>query len=285
MKKNIKSGLGKRKSNFNKNDVKIRDKGRATKVREKIVENVEEDDDYKILVGRNAVLEAIKSGKNIDTIYVASGKREGSLITIVSKAKEKNILIKEVDAKKLITMSGDLRHQGVIAYSSPYVYYDIADLLQDERKPLILILDQIEDPHNFGAIIRSAEAFGVTGIIIPKRRTASVTRTVSRSSAGAVEHIKIARVNNLNQAIDELKEKGIWVFGADMNGESITGIKDFDMPIAIVIGNEGRGISKGIKENCDKIISIPMSGKINSLNASVAAATIIYDISSKRNII
>jgi len=241
---------------------------------------IEERED--IIIGRNAVIEALKGERTIETLYIANSKLEGSINTIVGIAKEKRIIIKEVDKRKLDSMCDGATHQGVIAKVTPYKYSEVSDILAlaEERgeSPFIVILDEVEDPHNLGSIVRTAELFGVHGIIIPKRRSASVSATVYKSSVGAIEHVKIAKVTNLNATIEDLKEKGIWVYGADIRAEEYSYQVDFGGPCAIIIGNEGRGISKLTVQKCDKLIKIPMVGKINSLNASVAGGIIMYEV-------
>lgn len=241
---------------------------------------IEERED--IVIGRNAVIEALRGERTIETLYISNSKLEGSIKTIVGLAKENKILIKEVDKRKLDSMCGGEVHQGVIAKVTPYKYSEVSDILDLAEKrgeaPFIVILDEVEDPHNLGSIVRTAELFGVHGIILPKRRSASVSTTVYKSSVGAIEHVKIAKVTNLNSTIEELKEKGIWIYGADIRAEEYSYQVDFGGPCAVIIGNEGRGISKLTVEKCDKLIKIPMVGKINSLNASVAGGIIMYEV-------
>ena len=243
-----------------------------------VIEAIRED----IIEGRNAVIEALKSDRTIEQIFVAEGDTKGSINVVLGLAKEKRIVVKEVDRRKLDQMSETGAHQGVIAMVTPYNYFDINDILNEAEtrgeKPFIIILDEIEDPHNFGSIIRSAEVCGAHGIIIPKRRNVGVTPTVYKSAAGAVEHMKIAKVSNINSVIDVLKEKGIWIYGADMAGEGYCFDTELSGAVALVIGSEGKGISKLTKEKCDLLIKIPMVGKINSLNASVAGGIIMYEI-------
>jgi len=241
---------------------------------------VEERDD--IVIGRNSVIETLKGDRTIETLYISNNKLEGSISIIIGLAKEKRVLIKEVDKRKLDLMCDGAVHQGVIAKVTPYKYSEVSDILAlaEERgePPFIVILDEVEDPHNLGSIVRTAELFGVHGIIIPKRRSASVSSTVYKSSVGAIEHVKIAKVTNLNATIEELKLKGIWVYGADIRAEEYSYQVDFSGPCAVIIGNEGRGISKLTVQKCDKLIKIPMVGKINSLNASVAGGIVMYEV-------
>ena len=231
--------------------------------------------------GRNAVLELLQSGKDINKIYVQNGEMHGSIHKILAIAKEKKIIVVKVDKQKLNEMSQTENNQGVIAVVPPYEYCEVEDILEEAKKkeesPFIVILDGIEDVHNLGSIIRTAETAGVHGIIIPKRRSALVNSTVKKTSAGAVEHMKIARVNNLNETIKYLKEQGIWVCGTDMQTKTYYYEQDLTGPIAIVIGSEGFGMSRLVKENCDFIVKIPMKGKITSLNAAVSAGIVIYE--------
>ncbi len=235
-----------------------------------------------LIIGRNAVSEVLKGNGTIEALYISNNRSEGSIKAIIGMAKEKGILIKEVDKRKLDSMCGGEVHQGVIAKVTPFKYSDVSDILdlakEKNEDPFIIILDEIEDPHNLGSIARTAELFGAHGIIIPKRKSVSVNSTVYKSSVGAVEHMKIAKVTNINNTIDELKKNGIWVYGTDIRAKEYSYEADFSGPCAIVIGNEGKGMSKLTIEKCDKLIKIPMVGKINSLNASVAGGIIMYEI-------
>ena len=236
--------------------------------------------------GRNSVLELLETGRDINKILVAKGEKHGSINKIIAMAKERKILMVEVEKNKLNQMAQTPNHQGVIAIVPPFNYCEVEDILelakQRNEMPFILILDGIEDPHNLGSIIRTAETAGVHGIIIPKRRAASVNSTVSKVSAGAVEHMKIARVNNINETIRFLKEQGVWICGTDMDTETTYTKQDYKMPLAIVIGSEGFGMSRLVKENCDFLVKIPMKGKITSLNASVSAGIIMYEAVRQR---
>lgn len=239
------------------------------------------------VVGRNPVLETLKSDKEIEKIYVVKGELKGSINKIIGMAKDRNIIVQYVDKKKLDQISQGSSHQGVAALVAPYVYYSVDDILQKAEEldtpPFILILDGIEDPHNLGSIIRTAECSGVHGIIIPKRRSAHVTETVYKSSAGAVEHMLIAKVNNISDTIDMLKEKGLWIYGADMGGKDYYFNVDLTGAVAIVIGSEGKGVSRLVKEKCDFLLSIPMVGKISSLNVSNAASILMYEVVRQRH--
>lgn len=238
--------------------------------------------DSNYIVGRNPILEALKSEREIEKIFVSKGELKGSINKIIGMAKDKKIPIQYVDRNKLDSISEGTPHQGVAAIVTSYKYCSVDDILDKAKKigedPFIVILDEIEDPHNLGSIIRTAECGGVHGIIIPKRRSASVTQTVVKASAGAVEHMLISKVNNITKTILELKEKGLWIYGADMAGEEYYFEKDFKGPKALVVGSEGKGITRLVKENCDFLVKIPMLGKISSLNASNAASILIYEV-------
>ncbi len=236
--------------------------------------------------GRNAVLELLETGKDINKILVAKGEKHGSILKILALAKEHKVITAEVERNKLNEMAQTPNHQGVIAIVPPYDYCEVEDILKEaearQENPFILILDGIEDPHNLGSIIRSAETAGVHGIIIPKRRAASVNSTVNKVSAGAVQHMKIARVNNITDTIRELKDKGLWIYGTDMEAPEYYYQEDWKGPIAIVIGSEGFGMSRLVKENCDFLVKIPMKGKITSLNAAVSTGIVIYEAVKQR---
>ena len=236
--------------------------------------------------GRNAVLELLESDRDINKIFISDGEKHGSINKIIALAKEKKVIINEVSKTKLNQMSQTENNQGVIAIVPPFNYCEIDDILDlaknRNEKPFILILDGIEDPHNLGSIIRTAETAGVHGIIIPKRRAANVNSTVAKVSAGAVEYMKIARVNNINDAINTLKENDIWICGTDMNTDKYYYDEDFTGGIGIVIGSEGYGMSRLVKENCDFLVKIPMKGKITSLNASVSAGIVMYEVVKQR---
>ncbi len=239
-----------------------------------------------IICGRNPVLEAVRSGREIDRLLVAHGVSGGSISAIIAKCSARGILIKEISPQKLDYYCGGANHQGVAVMFASQEYSTVDEILtsanEKNEMPFIIICDEIEDPHNLGAIIRTAEACGVHGIIIPKRRSASLNATVAKTAAGALEYMKVARVTNISNTIDELKEKGVWVFGADMDGQDYTTL-NYDSPCAIVIGNEGKGIGTLVAKKCDGIISLPMHGKINSLNASVAAGVLMYEVARKRH--
>jgi len=237
--------------------------------------------------GRNAVLEVLESGRDINKIWVSKGEKHGSILKILKLAKEKRIVVVETEKQTLAKMAQTPNYQGVIAFVPPFDYCEVEDILEvaQERKepPFILILDGIEDPHNLGSIIRTAETAGVHGIIIPKRRAASVNSTVSKVAAGAVEHMKIARVNNIKDTILFLKEQGVWIYGTDMHTDTYYYQEDFKGSVALVIGSEGFGMGRLVKENCDFLVKIPMKGKITSLNASVSAGIVMYEVVKQRN--
>ena len=241
--------------------------------------------DENILFGRNSVLEVLKSGRDIEKILVQKGQMEGSIKKIMGDAKQRGIVVQEVEKTKLDEMCNMEKHQGVVAYVSAHKYVEIDEILNDAKSkgedPFILILENIQDPHNLGAIIRSAHNAGVHGIIISKRRAVGLTSTVTKASAGAIEYTKVAKVSNIAQTIEELKAKGIWVACADMDGEIIY-TDNLRGPIGIVIGSEGEGVSKLVKSKCDFVVRIPMYGKVTSLNASVAASILAYEVVRQR---
>lgn len=243
-------------------------------------------DDDNIIIGRNSVLELLNSNREIDRILVEKGNKTGSMSAIIAKAGQKKVPVKYVVAEKLNSICPGANHQGVIAYTAMQEYCSINDLIQHaaekNESPFIIICDGIEDPYNLGAIIRTAECCGAHGIIIPKRRSVGINYAVSKSACGALEHMKIARVSNITAAINELKENGVWVYGADMDGEPYDKV-DFSGPVALVVGGEGKGISRIVNENCDVVLSLPMKGRITSLNASVAAGIFMYEILKFRN--
>ncbi len=239
----------------------------------------------RIIEGRNPVTEALRSDAQIDTILISREAAQGSMSKIIELAKEKDVRIKNVDKATLDRLSENKRHQGVIAEAMEYEYKEVDDILdyaaKKGEKPFVVILDEITDVHNLGAIIRSAECMGAHGVIIPKRRAAQINGVVAKSSAGAIEYLPVARVTNISRTLEELKEKGLWIYGADMEGKNVYDEK-FDAPVGLVIGSEGSGIGKLIKEKCDCLVKIPMKGSINSLNASCAASVIIYEIMKQR---
>lgn len=236
--------------------------------------------------GRNSVLELLETGKDINKIFVTRGEKHGSINKILAIAKERRIIVVEKDKRQMDEMAQETNYQGVIAIVPPFEYVEIEDILntakEKQEDPFVLILDGIEDPHNLGSIIRTAETAGVHGIIIPKRRSASVNSTVNKTSAGAVEHMNIARVTNISDAIDKLKQAGLWICGTDINAERYYYNQDLTGPLGIVIGNEGKGISEKVKKNCDFNVKIPMKGKVTSLNAAVSTGIIVYEAVKQR---
>lgn len=238
-----------------------------------------------IIAGRNAVIEALKTNRQIDVIYVLQTAVGGSMNKIIALAKEKKIVIKNVMAQKLDAMSDGVNHQGVVAVCSVAEYVELQDILdianKKEENPFLIICDEIEDPHNLGAIIRTAEASGAHGVIIPKRRSATLTQVVYKTSAGAASVVPVCRVSNLKQAVKTLKENGVWIYSADMDGQNWCEV-DYAGGVALVIGSEGKGVSRLLREESDFIVKLPMNGQINSLNASVAAGVLMYEVSRQR---
>lgn len=239
-----------------------------------------------VLVGRNAVTEALKSGRGINKLWIASGDREGSVAEIAALAKERGIVVQYVERAKIEALAGGHRHQGVLAYVAPVPYAELDDILKAAEEkgeaPFLVLLDELEDPHNLGALLRTADATGVHGILIPKRRSVSLNATVAKTSAGAVEYVPVARIGNIAQTLKKLKKKGFWVAGADMDGEKAYYEADLTGPLVLVVGSEGRGMSRLTKEACDFIVSMPMVGRINSLNASVAGSILMYESMRQR---
>ena len=238
-----------------------------------------------IIEGRNPVIEAIKNDREIDKIMIANGAKEGSIKKITAMAKEKNIIIQYVDRNKLDEISTSHSHQGVIANVSEYKYFELDDLIQNAKDkgedPFFIILDEITDPHNLGSIIRTADAVGAHGVIIPKRRSVHITPTVAKASAGAVEYVPVCKVTNIVNTIKTLKEHGMWIAAADMDGQTFYE-QNLTGPIGLVIGSEGFGISRLVKKNCDFTVKMPMVGNVTSLNASVAGSILLYEIFKQR---
>lgn len=234
-----------------------------------------------IIEGRNAVIEAFRAGKTIDKLFILDGCHDGPIATIKREAKKCDCMVKYVDKERLDHLSDTGKHQGVIAYVAAYDYAEVEDILEEARskneKPFIFILDGIEDPHNLGAIIRTAHQAGAHGVIIPKNRAVGLTATVARTSAGALNYTKVAKVTNLAKTMEDLKNEGLWFVCADMDGQSMYDL-DLKGSIGLVIGSEGEGVSRLVREKCDFLASIPMKGQIDSLNASVAAGVLAYEI-------
>ncbi|PQD94147.1 23S rRNA (guanosine(2251)-2'-O)-methyltransferase RlmB [Pradoshia eiseniae] len=239
-----------------------------------------------LIMGRNTVLEALRSERDIHKIWIAEGATKGQIQQVVAVAKENKVMIQVVPKKKLDQMV-EGNHQGVIAQVAAYQYAELDDIFRKAEKkqedPFILLLDELEDPHNLGSILRTADASGVHGIIIPKRRSVGLTATVAKSSTGAIEHVPVVRVTNLSRTIEELKERGVWIAGTDAKGSQDYRRMDGSMPLGIVIGSEGRGMSRIIKEKCDFLFHLPMVGHVTSLNASVAASLLMYEVYRKRH--
>ncbi len=242
-----------------------------------------------VVAGKHSVTEALKSGRTINKIWIAENAQKHLTLPIIAEAKKLGIVIQHVDKRKLDQMVPGVQHQGVVAQAAPYAYVEVEDLLKvAEEKgepPFLLLLDEIEDPHNLGSILRTADCTGAHGVILPKRRSAQVTATVSKTSAGAVEYVPVARVTNLGQTIDQLKEMGVWVVGTVVDAvQELYDTEVFDGPVAIVIGNESKGMGRLIREKCDVLVKLPMAGKINSLNASVAAGVVMYEVIRRRRL-
>lgn len=237
--------------------------------------------DNTIVAGRNAVMEALNGNRSLNKLLVAKGDRQGSIKEIIAVAREKHLVVQEVDVKKLDEIAKGMRHQGVVLYASPVAYVEVDDILvraaQLGQQPFVVLLDELEDPHNLGAILRTADAVGVHGVLIPKRRSCQLSATVAKTSAGAIEYVPVAQIGNIAQTIKYLKKQGLWVVGADMDGEKNYYDADLTGPMVMVIGSEGKGLGRLTKEQCDFIVKIPMQGKINSLNASVAGSVLLLD--------
>lgn len=285
--------MNQNRKQYYKKDLFEKNKGERTKKdyrnnnekkTEKNVEETKKFDDQ--IEGRNSVLELLESGKDINKIFVTRGERHGSINKILAIAKERKIIVVEKDKRQMEEMAQEENYQGVIAIVPPFEYSEIDDILNTAKErgedPFVLILDGIEDPHNLGSIIRTAETAWVHGIIIPKRRAASVNSTVNKTSAGAVEYMKIARVTNITDAIEELKNAGLWICGTAVDTDKYYYNQDLTGPLGIVIGNEGKGISEKVKKNCDFLVKIPMKGNIESLNAAVSTGIVVYESVKQR---
>ena len=235
------------------------------------------------IIGRNAVMEALKSGRPLDSVLIARGERQGSIGAIVARCRENGIPVKETDSRKLDAMAPN--HQGVIAIAACKDYVTLEELFavaeEKGEPPFFIVCDELEDPHNLGAILRTAEAAGAHGVVVPRRRSVGLTGAVYKASAGAVEYVPVARVANITDALKEMKKRGMWVYGLDMDGEDWCST-DLTGAMALVVGSEGRGVSRLVRENCDFVLSLPMSGRINSLNASVACGIVLYEAARQR---
>ena len=249
--------------------------------------NQKEELRNEIIEGRNAVIEALRAGRAIDKIFIAKGDVDKTLGHIASKARDKGIVVVEADRRKLDYMSQTKAHQGVVALAAVREYCEIQDIIalarEREEAPFVIVCDEISDPHNLGAIIRTAECVGAHGVIIPKRRSAGLTTIVDKASAGAAEHMMISRVPNITAALKELKDEGLWVYGTAADGACGLWTTDLTGPVALVIGSEGDGMGRLVKENCDFVLSLPMKGRLNSLNASAAAAVTMYEVLRQRS--
>lgn len=248
------------------------------------MEKREERHNEDIVAGRNAVAEALRSGRSLDSVLVARGERSGSIVALIAKCRDKGIPVKDVDVRRLETLCGP-NHQGIAAVAACKEYASLEDLFALAEKkgesPFFVICDELEDPHNLGAVVRTAEAAGAHGVIIPKRRSVGLTSAVYKASAGAVEYLPVARVSNIADTLKELKKRGLWIYGLDMDGENWCQT-DLTGPVALVVGSEGQGIGRLVKEQCDFILSFPMLGQINSLNASVACGLLLYETARQR---
>ncbi len=268
--------MGDKKDNYRRNGGKP--------VRREEPRPVEENENQ--LEGRNALTEALRSGRTIDKVFIAAGDTDRSLQHLAAQAKEAGAVVVPVDRRKLDFMSFTHSHQGVIALAAARDYATVDEILQEAadrgENPLLVICDELSDPHNLGAILRSAECAGAHGVVIPKRRSVGLTATVAKASAGAVEYMKVAKVSNINQTIAQLKEKGVWIFGTAAEGSVPMYQADLTGPTAIVIGSEGEGMSQLVRKNCDMLVHIPMKGQISSLNASAAASILLYEAVRQR---
>ncbi|WP_088106030.1 23S rRNA (guanosine(2251)-2'-O)-methyltransferase RlmB [Halalkalibacter urbisdiaboli] len=239
------------------------------------------------IVGKNPIIEALRAGHSINKIWIAEGSQKGQMSKVVELAKENGVLIQHAPKKKLEQLVDTTNHQGVVASIAAYEYAEIDDLFtsaaQRGEEPFFLVLDEVEDPHNLGSILRTADAVGAHGVIIPKRRAVGLTQTVAKASTGAIEYIPVVRVTNIARTMDDLKKRGIWFAGTDAKGSDDYRRAAFDMPLGLVIGSEGKGISRLVKEKCDFLIQIPMVGKVTSLNASVAASLLMYEVYRRRH--
>ncbi len=293
-KKNFKGKEPYPKKQKERGDVKDKENNRKSFERKQIyrkpidrkeIEKEEKNYDDQV-EGRNSVLELLESGKDINKLFIAKGEKHGSINKIIALAKEKRVIIVEKDRRQLEEMAGSENCQGVIAVVPPFEYSEVEEILEYAKSknedPFILILDGIEDPHNLGSIIRTAETAGVHGVIIPKRRAASVNSTVNKVSAGAVQYMRVARVTNISDIIEDLKQAGLWICGTDLNTDKYYYNQDLTGPLAIVIGNEGNGIGEKVRKNCDFLVKIPMLGKVDSLNASVGTGVVVFEAVKQR---
>jgi 23S rRNA (guanosine2251-2'-O)-methyltransferase len=273
---------------FGKKDFGKKDLGRDFRDKKSVDQPKEEiPDDLDKLEGRNSVIEALRAGRTINKIFIAKGEKEGSIKQLIALAREQKLVVQEVDRAKLDSLSSTRAHQGVVAFVAIKDYVEVDDILKaaEEKgeKPFVIILDEITDPHNLGSILRTANAVGAHGVIIPKRRAIGLTAAVSKASAGAIEYVPVARVTNIVQTIEYLKSKNIWVVGTDTSGDKAFFDNDLTGAVALVVGSEGEGMGKLITEKCDFVVNIPMKGEIASLNAAVAGAIVMYEILRQRS--
>lgn len=277
---------GKNRNYDRKSNGKPRDFKKSAPRRDIERDRFTEELDETVVIGRNAVKELLSGGRDVDKLYITSGEREGSINQLLGIAAERGIPITECDRSRLDSIAKGGRHQGIIAIAAERNYASVDDIIeyadQKGEAPFVVVCDGVEDPHNLGAIIRSAECAGAHGIIIPKRRAVGLTATVAKSSAGALEHMLVAKVTNLSSAIDDLKEHGLWIYAADMDGSTYYKT-DMKGACALVLGSEGFGISRLVKEKCDFIVSIPLYGHVNSMNVSCAAAVLLAEVARQRN--
>lgn len=277
---------GRNRNNDRRSNGKGRDFKKNAPRRESERERFTEELDETVVIGRNAVKELLMGGRDVDKLYITSGEREGSINQLLGIASDRGIPITECDRSKLDSIAKGGRHQGIIAIAAERNYSSIDEILayaeEKGEPPFVVVCDGVEDPHNLGAIIRSAECAGAHGIIIPKRRAVGLTATVAKSSAGALEHMLVAKVTNLPSTIDDLKEKGLWIYAADMDGSTYYKT-DMKGATALVLGSEGFGISRLVKEKCDFVVSIPLYGHVNSMNVSCAAAVLLAEVARQRN--
>ncbi|MDG5788136.1 23S rRNA (guanosine(2251)-2'-O)-methyltransferase RlmB [Evansella sp. AB-P1] len=243
--------------------------------------------ELEFIYGKNPIIEALKGKRPINKIWIAEGSQKGQMVTVSQLAKQAQVNVQIAPRKKLDQLVDTQQHQGVVAQIAAYEYQDISVLFDRAAKkneaPFFLLLDELEDPHNLGSIMRTADAVGAHGIIVPKRRSVGLTYTVAKASAGAIEHVPVAKVTNLARTMDELKKEGLWFVGTDAKGTSDYREVDLDMPVVLVIGSEGKGISRLVKEKCDFLVSIPLVGEVTSLNASVAASLLMYEVLRRRH--
>ncbi|MDQ0255986.1 23S rRNA (guanosine2251-2'-O)-methyltransferase [Evansella vedderi] len=243
--------------------------------------------ELEFIVGKNPVIEALKGSRPINKIWIAEGSQKGQMTNVMKSAKEKQVNVQIVPRKKLDQLVQNEQHQGIVAQVAAYEYQDMSVLFERaasrDEAPFFLLLDELEDPHNLGSILRTADAVGAHGVIVPKRRSVGLTYTVAKASTGALEHVPVTRVTNLARTMDELKKQGLWFVGTDAKGEQDYREVDLDMPVVLVIGSEGRGISRLVKEKCDFLVRIPLAGQVTSLNASVAASLLMYEVYRRRH--